>query len=153
MLVRNQDGRLAWKPSNGETKFKLIVAKCMASSDGQSWSILVRLVEWRHHRHHVIYMNQCRLIISEVLCQSYEGNFTASAQDIYHIDFSLKMTNWYYSWSPWGQWMNSMVISTHRGRFKMCIISSAKLHRCVRMMVVFLCEWTSATEKKITMTS
>ena len=57
------------------------------------------------------YLNQCWLIIGEVLWHSPEGNFTWNVQDIYlwreFENYSFKIT----SPSPRGQWVNSLLLS------------------------------------------
>ena len=53
------------------------------------------------------YLNQCRLMISEVLWHSPDSNFTENTQDIYHWN---EFESYYFETvitSPRGQWVNS----------------------------------------------
>ena len=65
------------------------------------------------------YLNQCWLIIREILWHSPEGNFTGNDQDIYPYEFEndkFKITA--TSPSPWDQWVNSSTPSAEYSSMK-----------------------------------
>ena len=90
---------------------------CDAMQQHRIWSTLVQIMAWclTTPSH---YLNQYRLIVSDVLWHSPEGNLTGKLK----IDMSLKMTNsvlpWHLVWKllikfylsmSQGQWVNSAV--------------------------------------------
>ena len=76
------------------------------------WSTLVQACYLTSPSH---YLNQCWLIISEVLWHSPEGNFTGNTWKISILDTSLKLTV-VAAASPCGQWVNKLSVSDFCGR-------------------------------------
>ena len=87
----------------------LLIAALWRQIHWRSWSTLVLVMAcYIMAPNH--YMNQCWIIISEVLWYSPEGNFTGNAQDIYYLSFM-----WVWNWSiqgyrliSWDKWVNSL---------------------------------------------
>ena len=75
----------------------------------RTWSTLVQVVDCctTASSH---YLNQCSLIISEVLWYSSEDNFTRNAQDNYHWYEFENYKSTITAAAPRGQWVNALGI-------------------------------------------